>query len=139
MLDSNTSKRLRRLARRRREGMTLIEIMIVVIIMALIATAVGVAVLPQFTKAKIRTAETNVHAIREGVQAYILDGYDGCPTVADLIETREIDETSETTDPWGNDYAIECNGDNVTVTSAGEDGQMGTEDDISTARNRAND
>jgi general secretion pathway protein G len=111
--------------------MTLVEIMIVVIIMALIATAVGIAVLPQFTKAKEKTAESDVQTIDSAVQLYIMHGGNDCPTVEDLLEDGSLEEGKNTVDPWNNDYVIECDGDNITVISSGADGQPGTEDDIS--------
>jgi general secretion pathway protein G len=139
LFDIETTRRAaRRRARRRRrrEGMTLIEIMIVVIIMALIATAVGVAVLPQFGKAKEKKAETDVGTIKQAALSYLLSGGEGCPTVDDLIDARELDADTEPTDPWGNEYDIVCDGDSVVVTSSGEDGELDSEDDISTRRSR---
>jgi general secretion pathway protein G len=130
MIDVNTAKRVRRIVHRRREAMTLIEIMIVVIIMALIATAVGIAVLPQFTRAKEKTAESDVQTIRSAVQLYIMHGGSDCPTVEDLLEDGSLEEGKNTVDPWNNEYAIECDGDNITVISGGPDGQPGSEDDI---------
>jgi len=129
MFDRKTLNR--RIRRARRSGMTLVEIMIVVIIMALIATAVGIAVLPQFTKAKEKTAETDVQTIDSAVQLYIMHGGNDCPTVEDLLEDGSLEEGKATVDPWNQDYIIECNGDNITVISIGGDGQPGTEDDIS--------
>lgn len=129
-------ERLRRRRRRKKnEGMTLIEIMVVLLIIGLIVTAVTVAVLPQFGKAKVKTASNNVRTIRGAVQSYILNDGDGCPTVDDLIDAREIDETVDPLDPWDGEYDIQCDGDNIVVTSAGEDGEFNTEDDVSTHRN----
>jgi len=34
-------------------------------------------------------------------------------------------------DPWGNDYGFETEGDDVVVFSAGPDGELDTDDDIS--------
>ena len=34
------------------------------------------------------------------------------------------------TDPWGTAFKIECTGGEVTVKSAGPDGQFGGDDDI---------
>ena len=131
MFDATTlNHRIRRM-RRRRGGMTLVEIMIVVIIMALIATAVAIAVLPQFTKAKEKTALSDVQTIDSAVQLYILQGGEDCPTVEDLLDDGSLDRGKNTEDPWKNDYLIECDGDNITVTSYGPDEQPGTEDDIS--------
>lgn len=132
MIDIATAKRLRRLSRRKREGMTLIEIMIVVIIMALIATAVGVAVLPRLQKARVETARTDIQNIRSALTLWEADNPGGqCPSVADLTENGYIDRQKSVTDPWDNEYHIECTGSDFVVTSAGEDGQMGTEDDVS--------
>ncbi len=128
---AQTTNNQRRRRRMRTEGMTLVEIMIVVIIMALIATAVGIAVLPQFTKAKEKTAQSDVQTIDSAVQLYIMHGGNDCPTVDDLLEDGSLEEGKNTVDPWNNDYIIECDGDNITVTSGGPDGQPGNEDDIS--------
>ena len=49
--------------------MTLVEIMIVVIIMAMIATAVGMAVLPQLERARVEQTRTPKFAYFQGPQA----------------------------------------------------------------------
>ncbi|MEC7523155.1 MAG: type II secretion system protein GspG [Myxococcota bacterium] len=116
---------------RRREGMTLVEIMIVVIIMALIATAVGVAVLPRLEQAKIEDTRAGAQSMRSAAVMYVAEnsGSD-CPAVEDLTEGGYLDSGRRTTDAWDNDFAIECEGGDVIVISAGPDAQMGTEDDI---------
>ena len=59
MPNTTETRRQQRLARQRRqEGMTLIEIMIVVAILAMIAGGVAVALLPQLEKAQIKTTAT---------------------------------------------------------------------------------
>ena len=117
--------------RRSREGMTLVEIMIVVIIMALIATGVGVAVFPQFTKARVKSTQANIQTIRQAVMMYLADSPGkGCPGVQDLVEGNFLDKSKETKDAWDNDFAIQCDGDNIRVSSAGPDKEMGTDDDI---------
>ena len=121
----------RRAARRAVEGMTLVEIMVVVIIMALIATAVGVAVLPQLEKARVKTAKSDASAISSAATIWLTDHPGECPTVADLRESGELARNKEAKDPWDGEYVIECDGSDVTVKSAGPDKQAGTEDDIS--------
>lgn len=131
MKELEIGNRIRRHSRRRREGMTLIEIMIVVIIMALIATAVGVAVLPRLQKAREESTRTDAQAIRSAVTMFLGENPGGdCPGMDDLVEGGYIDRSKRTTDAWDNDFVIQCEGDNVVVASAGSDGQMGTEDDI---------
>lgn len=118
-------------ARLRREGMTLVEIMIVVIIMALIATAVGVAVLPQLNRARVDATRSDAQQVQSAAVLYLGQepGAD-CPSVSDLVEAGVIDRTRRTTDAWDHEFVVECEGDDVYVISSGADGQMGTEDDI---------
>lgn len=124
-----------RASRLRREAMTLVEILIVLVIIGLIATAVAVAVLPQFKKGQVKTAMTDAQSLRSAVTLYLGDNPGaGCPTVQDLVDGRYIDSQKRTTDPWNNEFTIDCSGDDVSVVSAGPDGQNGTEDDISTAQ-----
>jgi len=125
-----TRRVMRRLARRAVEGMTLVEIMVVVIIMALIATAVGVAVLPQLEKARVKTAMSDASAISSAATIWITDHAGECPTVADLKESGDLPQNREAKDPWDGEYVIECEGNDISVKSGGPDKQMGTEDDI---------
>ena len=114
----------------RRQGMTLIEIMIVVVIMALVATGVGIAVIPQLNKAKIQQARTGAQAIRTAVSLYVATNNTECATTEQLIEDKALDSSKSTNDPWDHEYRIECDGTEINVTSAGPDGEFGTEDDI---------
>jgi general secretion pathway protein G len=123
-----STHRRRRL--RRTEGMTLVEIMIVVIIMALIATAVGVAVVPQWRKSQKRQTLTDAQAVKAGVLLFMTDN-NGCPSgSAELQEEGYLDRSKRATDAWDNEFQVECEGDDIYVVSAGPDGQFGTEDDI---------
>ena len=117
--------------RRRRAGMTLVEIMIVVIIMAMIATAVGIAVLPQLNRSRITQTRSDAQAVQSAAVLYLgQEAGAGCPTVEDLVTAGILASSRRTTDAWDNDFAIECEGTDVFVVSAGPDGDMGTEDDI---------
>lgn len=127
---------VRRHAKRRRrlEGMTLVEMMIVVIIMAMIAAAVGVAVLPQMERARIQQARTDALAIRSGATAFLLDRGSECPSVAALREQGFLDNATRHEDPWDTAFSIECAERDVIVASAGPNREMGDEDDIRTDR-----
>lgn len=106
--------------RRRREGMTLIEIMIVVIIMAMIAAAVGMAVLPALERSRVRQARSDAMTVRSAAEMYLAeDATADCPTVADLVEARVLNSAARTTDPWGNEFTITCDGTDISVTSDG--------------------
>lgn len=116
---------------RRNAGMTLVEIMIVVIIMALIATAVGVAVLPRLQQARVDSTRTDAQSVRSAAIMYVSENPGGdCPSVDDLTEGGYLDSSRRTADAWDRPFVIQCERNEVIVTSAGEDGEMGTEDDI---------
>jgi len=117
-------------AKRSLQGMTLIEIMIVVVIMAMVAAGVGFAVLPQLDKAKKQNTEAALETVRAGVQLYMATNNAECATVEQLIEDKVLDKSKATTDSWDHEFRITCDGTEVTVTSAGSDGEFDTDDDI---------
>ena len=121
----------RRLARRRRqEGFTLIEIMIVITIFAMMAGGVAVALLPQLEKARLKTTKTDAQGLRSAVMLYVADNPRGCPTVEDLVNERYLDGTRRTADAWDTPFQISCEDGDILVISAGPDLQFNTEDDI---------
>lgn len=118
-------------ASRGEQGMTLVEIMIVVVIMALIATGVGVTVIPKILTAKQETTRTRAATIESAAEMWMAEQVrGGCPSVDDLVETKNLKSTGDRTDGWGNDFQINCEGGEIFVRSAGEDGEFGTEDDL---------
>lgn len=110
--------------------MTLMEIMIVIIILAMIGTGVAVAVLPQLEKAQIKSTKTDAQALRSAVTLYIADNPRECPTVEDLVNEKYLDRSKRTTDAWETEFQISCEEGDVIVVSAGPDLQFETEDDI---------
>lgn len=133
-MKTRSLRRITRSARRAQRGMTLIEIMIVVVIMGLIASAVGIGVFNQAKRAKQQTAEQEVRAIEHATQLWQQDHPSGCPTVTQLQTDRVLDSHSRSRDPWDNEYIISCDNGDVTVRSKGPDGQEGNDDDIPRAR-----
>jgi general secretion pathway protein G len=125
---NNTQRQQIRRARRR-QGMTLIEIMAVLVIMGLMGTMVGIAILPRIKDARIKATRTDTQSIASAATMYMADN-DGCPTVEQLVEAKILDKNKKTKDAWGHDFLIECDQDGPVVKSAGPDGQMGSEDDI---------
>ena len=110
--------------------MTLVEIMIVVVIMSMIASAVGIAVFAQAKKARIKSAEQEVHVIEHAVGLYQQDHPSGCPTIDQLVADGALDRRQRTRDPWNNEFSISCDNGDVNVRSKGPDGREGTDDDI---------
>lgn len=120
---------MRRLAGSAQRGMTLIEIMIVVVIMGMIASAVGIAVFNQLKEARVKTAEQEARTISNAVELWQTD-HSGCPTMAQLKSDGKINRNARDRDPWDNEYVISCENNEVTVHSKGPDGVDGNDDDV---------
>jgi general secretion pathway protein G len=123
---------VRALARASARGMTLIEIMIVVAIIAMVAGGVAVIAIPKMKEAQVQQAATGARVIRSAVSQWQLaeNEYGECPTVSQLVEDKQLDAGQNTTDPWGQDYTITCADDEVIVSSTGPDKKPGNADDI---------
>ncbi len=128
--------RARRVGRRLRRmvGMTLLEIMIVLAILALVmGLLVGPQVLKLFAKGKddIARAGAKKLAFESYPQWVMLSGNKGkCPTAAQLSEVGGAAK-----DPWDEEYVIKCTdlpagAVGVAVFSKGEDKKADSADDL---------
>lgn len=122
-------KLLRRRARRR--GVTLVEVLIVLAIMALISGSAVFLVFPALAEAKYDTAVLSAQTVKKAAELYMnIGGADNCPTVDDLVNDRKL-EKGKTNDPWGTPYKITCGeGGEIRVTSPGKDKKEGSADDV---------
>ena len=131
----------RPLVRTAARGMTLIEIMVVLVILGMIAAAVAVNVVKRQQDAELKQARTDVQNIAsQGVDAFrVLKGR--FPTTEEgihiLVEEGFLKaNNAEGTlkDPWGHEYVYlypgQAHPDAYDVKSNGPDGQPGTPDDI---------
>ena len=124
-------------ARRRRapRGMTLIEIMVVLVIIGLVASAVAVNVVGRLGEAKVKQAETDVRNIAsQGVDAFkVMRGR--YPTTEEglgvLIQEKFVkaNKGGKLLDPWNREYIYlypgQAHPDGFDVKSYGADGQPG--------------
>jgi general secretion pathway protein G len=117
------------MARRMARGVTLVEVLIVVAIMAMLAGGVAFALIPQFQKASVKTAKENAIKLRQVVALWRTDSPGECPTVGRLKTDKLLDKVGGD-DPWGKPYTIRCSDGEVYVESKGPDQRGGTEDDI---------
>ena len=117
--------------RRLIRGVTLVEVLIVVAIVAMVAGGVTVFALPRYKEAQIRSAETWARTIRAAIQNWqAATNETGCPTVSQLVQEKHLDPGTSTKDPWGQDFGLICTEDEVFVSSPGPDKKKGTKDDI---------
>jgi len=108
-------------------GMTLIEIMVVLVILGLIAGAIGFNVFGQLKDAQIKTAKLDLQGLSNGVDLYHVDTGQWPDSLQQLVPkyVREVRK-----DPWGKDYAYVRSGDGYDVYSYGPDKAQGGGDDI---------
>lgn len=119
----------RRQARRR--GVTLVEVLIVVAIIAMVAGGVAVFALPKYRDAQKTSAETGARVIRTAVQQWQASNNEiTCPTMSQLVQEKHLDPGANINDPWGSPYTPTCTEDDVIVISPGPDKKKGTKDDI---------
>jgi general secretion pathway protein G len=135
---SNRSRIMNRARRAAQAGVTLIEVIIVVAIMAMLAAGVTFAVIPKYRESQIKTAETNAFTIRQAVQSWQMTNNEySCPSMADLVSGKHIDSAANIKDPWGEDYQLQCPESEVVVCSGGPDKKRGTSDDITVPKGAA--
>jgi general secretion pathway protein G len=126
-----TPKKKPSLARALSRGVTLVEVMIVVVILGLIASGVAVAVLPKLKEAQIKTTTQNAMELRRISATFLADHSDQCPTPEALKAAKAVDSAAKTTDAWDSPFKIICGDDDeIYVVSFGPDKKEGTKDDI---------
>ena len=113
--------------RRPARGMTLIEIMVVLVILGLIAGAIGYNVFGQLKQAQIKTASLDLSAISNGVDLYHVETGQWPDSLGQLVP-KFLKEVHK--DPWGSDYAYVRTGEGYDIYSYGPDKAQGGGDDI---------
>jgi general secretion pathway protein G len=122
--------RVSRVRRSITRGVTLIEVMIVVVILGLIASGVAVAVFPKFRQAQRDTTKTSAMELRRASEMWRGNHSDSCPTLDQLRSDKAIDSAAKVSDAWDSPFKILCEDDETIVISLGPDKKEGTTDDI---------
>ena len=118
---------LKEATRRRARGMTLIEIMVVLVILGLIAGAIGYNVFGQLKEAQIKTAKLDLGSISNAVDLYHVETGQWPDSLGQLVPKFVKDLHK---DPWGQEYAYIKTGDGYDIYSYGPDKAQGGGDDI---------
>jgi general secretion pathway protein G len=130
--------------RRRRDAFTLIEVLVVIIVIAILATFVGPSLFRNVGDARSATARTQIETFGTALDAYRLDN-GNYPTTAQgldaLWQRPTVDPPSNwrspylrkavPKDPWGRDYIYvapgRVNPEGYDLLSYGADGKAGGE------------
>jgi general secretion pathway protein G len=121
---------------RAQRGMTLLEIMIVLAILALVmGLVVGPRVMRLFGKSRNQVAKIAVDSLANSAYIEWANEHHGkpCPDKIDELVALSNDEPN---DPWGHPFKMLCGSNlpagakGIAIYSDGEDGKEGTKDDV---------
>jgi len=120
-------------------GLTLIEMLIVLVIIGVVAGLVVVNVMGRPDEARATTAKADIKTLSAALAMYRLDNGDYPTTSQGLKALHEQPTTAPVPaawrayvqdppqDPWGRDYVYAAEGGGFTITSLGKDGKQGGE------------
>ena len=126
---------IKKTVRKAQQGFTLIEIMVVVGIIGLLVAVLIPNVTGKMNEARIASAYVQIKNVEEALIAYSMKHGGKYPDSLEVLTEETEDEDAllqgGTEDPWGTPLQLEKRGKKrPKITSAGPDGEMGTEDDI---------
>ncbi|MES2445503.1 MAG: type II secretion system major pseudopilin GspG [Pseudomonadota bacterium] len=119
-------------------GLTLIEMMIVLVIIGVLAGAIVMSgILGRPDQARATTAQGNIATLKTALGMYRLDNGD-YPTAEQGLKALAVPPSpappawhpyvqDDPKDPWGRDYVYTVDGTGFTITSLGKDGKPGGE------------
>jgi general secretion pathway protein G len=112
---------------RKSRGMTLIEIMVVLVILGLIASMIGYNVFQAQKDANVKAATLDLRALSNSIDLYHVETGTWPDSLQQLVPkfVKEIHK-----DPWGSEYSYVRAGDGYDVYSYGPDKTQGGGDDI---------
>ncbi len=119
---------------RRREGMTLVEILIVVAILGSVMAIVAVNVAARFEEAKVGETKLIIHKVQEALNMYAAKHKGNFPPTSEGLEAiaKYTNNGKVPKDAWEQDFQYfspGTNGDNrFEIISLGADGREGGED-----------
>ncbi len=131
--------------RRRRKGLTLVELVVVMVILVLLASIAITVVIKRVEDGRRTKAIMDIKAMEQALDLYKLDT-GSYPTTEQGLEALVAPPTTPPVpakwngpylkqkqaplDPWGNLYVYESDGEDYVLFSVGKDGQRETEDDV---------
>lgn len=118
-------------ARKAERGMTLIEIMVVIVIIGVLGSALAVGVFGMLGDARTDAARAQIATVGGVIEAYEARNGDYPGSLAEMAEGKNPKLKPENLkDPWKQELNYSASGDGFTLCSNGQDKKSGGDDDV---------
>lgn len=118
-------------ARKAERGMTLIEIMVVIVIIGVLGSALAVGVFGMLGDARTDAARAQISTVGGVIEAYEARNGDYPASLAEMAEGKNPKlKPDNLKDPWKQELNYQASGDGFTLCSNGQDKKPGGEDDV---------
>jgi len=119
----------------RRSGFTLVELLLVVCILGILAAVVIPNIMGHDEEARRQATRTSIGAIEQAVQIFAMRHNGKLPdTLEELTQGTDdapgLLKEGALNDSWGTPFGYTKTGKKFKVSSAGPDGELGAEDDL---------
>lgn len=123
---------IQRRKRTRLSGFSLAELMVVIVIIGLLVTVVAPNVINKLGKSQVGIAKASIVEIEKAATQFYLDNNSYPDTLEQLVTKDEsgakyLKQDSIPKDPWGQEYIMETDGDEILIWTYGADKQEGGE------------
>lgn len=136
LVDQTEQERLatttaRAIVGRAQQGMTLIEIMVVIVIIGIMGSALAVGVFGMLGDAKEDTCRAQINTIGAVIEAHEARNGDYPDSLEALTEGKRPKlKKGNLKDPWKQEINFSADGEGFTLCSNGGDKRQGTDDDV---------
>lgn len=123
--------RTRNLRRLHQQGMTLIEIMVVIVIIGVLGSALAYGVFGMLGEAREDTAKAQVATVGQAIEAHEARHGEYPGSLQEMTEGKKAKlKPQNLKDPWQQELQYSAQGDSFSLCSNGTDKKSGTEDDV---------